>query len=149
MVETEEASENEFSLLHLTNCIDEASGETIPSHICVVSGDSWSDKEFMSWLFEPKAADSSSMATYHDLNVQKHLGRKEDAIGGITALNARQTGLANIAPDSEMDVLIDSDHRGTEQRLRTLTEKYGRDHLDNLSPEELYTLFKDQCQAAK
>ena len=86
--------------------------------------------------------EESTYDDFNDLMVQTH--RAKTATGGLTGITAfeiRSTGLANYKNAAMVDVNIESDDALTNQNLLNLQEKYGRENLDKMSPQELYKLY--------
>ena len=51
--------------------------------------------------------------------------------------------------EGALNSALESDPRGTEEQLRTLTELYGKDKLAEMKPTELYKLYKAHSIGSK
>lgn len=88
------------------------------------------DKEFMDWFLAPKEADSETNDDFNDLVCRRHELRK--GMGGQPINKSDDfSPEENQLPKGNEDAV-----------LRQLLDTHGKEHLEKLTPQELYAQYK-------
>lgn len=133
----------EGNILEVSHYIDEATGESHQGELFIMPADANRSKQALEWIFTHKSGDSATDASFSDLIQSNH--EAHAATGGLTglaALNASNSGYADMGGEEAVNAGLVSDPHGTEVALRELTELYGKDKLAEMKPTELYKLYK-------
>ena len=70
-------------------------------------------------------------------------------IGPIAAYNVKTTSFAQINAEKEIIHQIESNDVVTQDNLRELINEHGAKALQDLTPKELYSLYKDHTDAVR
>ena len=142
------ADDVESNVLSVNNWTDSL-GNVHAEGAFILPADAYRDKQMMEWILAPKSADEETAEDFHDLLSTKHAKRVAD--GGISLLaqfEVKQTGLANVNLDNQVDYAIENQELKTQENIRKLREIYGAEKLNAMSSTEFYKLYKHHNIAA-
>jgi hypothetical protein len=113
--------------------------------------DAYRDKNMMEWIMAPKSGENDTSLDLFNSLMQERF-EKRAALGGIgpiAAYNVKTTSFAQINAEKEIINQIENNDVVTQDILRELVNEHGAQALQNLSPKELYSLYKDHTDAVR
>ena len=136
------ADDVEGNVVAVDQYFNEETGQVEKDSVFALPADAYRSTQALEWILAHKAPDSTTDENFSQLMREEH--EATAATGGLTglrALNATQTGYADMAREDAVNASLEDDAH-TEQQLRELTELYGKEKLDEMKPGELYKLYK-------
>lgn len=130
------------NIVHVAQYAD-SNGDVKQDGVFTLPADAFRDKQYLEWILAPKSAHEETADDFSDLMEQRFQERAQaPKMGFLSAIEARQTGFANISTDSATDQAIEDNEHQTEDNLARLTELYGKERLEQMKPAELYKLYR-------
>jgi hypothetical protein len=111
--------------------------------VFTLPGDAYRDKVYMDWILADKTGEESLVGDYQDLmHKQFEQLSKKGSIGALDLLVAKSE--ANLLSDQDaiLDAQLRLNDKEVDDNLKKLADRYGAEHLKNLSDNELYALYK-------